>query len=224
MGVNGYAVSDLKGPGDLISDMHARNGTDHPATVLWALVGNDVCDHAHDFEHMTKPSVFRNNTLHALKRLDELLAPGSHVIIQGLIDGRVLYDTMHAITHPVGVPYSDFYAFLNCLETSPCWGWMNDNATVRETTWQHAQALNQVYVDVVKSTNGTFHNFELYYRDPDFDSLFKGWANEGYAVQALIEPVDGFHPSQTGNMLWANDLWNWIADVVCFSSILFLCL
>ena len=43
--------------------------------------------------------------------------------------------------HPLGslnsdVRYEDLYAYLNCLEISPCRGWMNKNATLRDLTSQ----------------------------------------------------------------------------------------
>jgi hypothetical protein len=38
----------------------------------------------------------------------------------GLVDGRVLYDTLHKAMHPVGTTYPAFYDYLNCFDTSPC--------------------------------------------------------------------------------------------------------
>lgn len=49
----------------------------------------------------------------------------------GLADGDLLFDYLHNATHPLGVTYADVYDFLNCLEISPCWGWLNTNDTVR---------------------------------------------------------------------------------------------
>lgn len=41
--------------------------------------------------------------------------------------------------HPLGelnqdVKYKDVYTYLNCLQISPCTGWMNSNATLRDLT------------------------------------------------------------------------------------------
>lgn len=41
--------------------------------------------------------------------------------------------------HPLGalnsdVRYEDLYAYLNCLEVSPCRGWMDKNETLRDLT------------------------------------------------------------------------------------------
>ena len=43
--------------------------------------------------------------------------------------------------HPLGVlnsdvQYKDLYDYLNCLEISPCTGWMNSNETLRDLTSQ----------------------------------------------------------------------------------------
>lgn len=52
---------------------------------------------------------------------DEKIPKGSHVLLSGLADGRVLYDSLFNRTHPIGkyrndVTYEQFYDFLNCLE------------------------------------------------------------------------------------------------------------
>jgi acyloxyacyl hydrolase len=57
----------------------------------------------------------------SLAYLDAHLAPGSYVLFLGLVDGRVLYDTMAKLQHPIGAPYANVYDYLNCLDTNPCW-------------------------------------------------------------------------------------------------------
>ncbi len=42
-----------------------------------------------------------------------------------------------------------FYDFLNCLDASPCYGWMNSNATVRNATQALANRLSAVYPQIV---------------------------------------------------------------------------
>ena len=49
------------------------------------------------------------------------------MVILGLGDGSLLYDNLHADIHPLNVKYESVYNFLNCLEISPCWGWLNSN-------------------------------------------------------------------------------------------------
>ena len=52
------------------------------------------------------------------------------MVVEGVADGRILYNYMHNLTHPIGgMTYSTFYDFLNCVGVSPCWGWMNSNET-----------------------------------------------------------------------------------------------
>lgn len=208
IGVNGARTGAMAPPG-IVNAMHQRNGTDHPALVVYALVGNDVCNGHHTFDTMTTPAEFETNVLNALAYLDETLAPGSYVVFLGLVDGRVLYDTLADQQHPLGVTYSDFYDYLNCIESSPCWGWMNSNETVRDLTWtQHASVLNQVYPKII--SENTFNNFQMAYVPPDFGEIISDWVKAGGQAKDLIEPTDGFHPSQTANELLAEYLWNYL--------------
>ena len=46
------------------------------------------------------------------------------------------------------VTYAHYYDFMNCLQTSPCFGWMNSNAYWRNATTARAEELNQVYSQV----------------------------------------------------------------------------
>jgi len=81
--------------------------------------------------------------------LDNTLPKGSHVVVYGLANGLILFDTLHNHTHPINVTYESFYDFLNCVEVSPCWGWMNSNETVRNISQGIANSLNDVYRDLV---------------------------------------------------------------------------
>lgn len=72
---------------------------------------------------MTTPQEFYKNVVGALELLDEWVAPKSHIVFVGLIDGRILYDTIGERIHPIGslnrdVKYKDFYDFLNCLQVN----------------------------------------------------------------------------------------------------------
>ena len=71
------------------------------------------------------------------------------------------------LTHPIGVPYSDVYDFLNCLQINPCWGWLNSNETVRKFATERAQNLSKVYQKILEER--TFKNFDSQYYD--FPSL-----------------------------------------------------
>ena len=127
-----------------------------------------------------------------------------------LVDGRVLFDTMGSRLHPVGVTYADVYDYLNCLNTSPCWGWMNTNATVRDITTQHAEALSAVYPQLVASQK--YDSFTMHALHLDWHTIFAKWIASGHDVAELIEPVDGFHPSTTGSQLMAEEIWNEVAS------------
>ena len=74
---------------------------------------NDVCNGHLGFSHMTPPDKFEASVLENLATLDATLPPGSHVVLVGMADGRVLWDFMHNRTHPLGVQYVDLYNFLN---------------------------------------------------------------------------------------------------------------
>ena len=100
--------------------------------MIMELVGNDVC--AKSFNSMTNPTKFKENILRLLNYLDETVPAGSHLMIFGLANGKLLYDNLHNSTHPLNVTYEQVYDFLNCLKISPCWGWLNSNETVRNFT------------------------------------------------------------------------------------------
>jgi len=210
IGVNGARVVSMAPPNGIITSMKSRNVTDYPAIVTFALVGNDVCDRYHDFDHMTTPEQFEQSVLDSLQYLDDNLSPGSYVIAVGLADGRILYDVMSNLTHPLGATYADFYDYLNCFDTSPCWGWMNTNSTVRDLTWQRTQELNNVYDKLSKTSKNNYKNFEFLFYDSDFDLIIQQWIKDGHQASDLIEPTDGFHPSQDGNMLLADSMWKWL--------------
>jgi hypothetical protein len=89
------------GPNNVLEAMKARNGTDQPATVIYAVIGNDVCSGHPGTSHMTTPAKFESAVLTALDYLEAHLAPDSHVVFAGLVDGRLLYNTMHAYASPL---------------------------------------------------------------------------------------------------------------------------
>ncbi len=178
----------------------ARDGkTDKPVFLSLALIGNDVCNGHHDISHMTTPEEFYNSTLETLRYVDSIVASGSVVIGVGLVDGRVLYNTLHDQIHPIGsyrndVTYAQMYDYLNCLEISPCFGWLNSNETWRNLTTERAVQLNDAFKSLVAKE--TFNNFNIHYMDAAITEVFKRWVDQGGKPSELLEPVDGFHPSQ----------------------------
>lgn len=200
--VNGARSSAMA---DDIVKSFARNGAkDTPVFISFALIGNDVCSGHHDTSHMTTPTEFYENNLRTFRYVDSKVPPGSILIAYGLVDGRVLYNTLHNRIHPIGslhndITYSQVYDYLNCLDISPCFGWLNSNETWRNITTDRALELNAALKALV--ANETFENFKAYYFDPPVNQAFKYWEDRGGEAWQLIEPVDGFHPNQIANEL-----------------------
>lgn len=211
VGVNGARMTSSD---SLINAMARDKSNDHPALVWLTLLGNDVCNGHVGTDHMTTPEVFYDKAMESLTKLDSLLPPNSYVVSVALFDGELLYDTMHAQQHPLGSSYSEFYDFLNCLEVSPCWGWLNSNSTAREQTTTRAQELDAVYEKILSTESQNFKNFEYIYFKPQWKDMFERFGKE-YGVDALprlIEASDGFHPSQTGNAVFAMDFFKFLEE------------
>lgn len=98
-----------------------------------SLIGNDVCNGRIPTEDaMTTPEEFYTDTLDTLAQLNDTLPRGSNVIITGLADGRILWDTLYNRMHPLGEykqdsTYEDVYTWLECLQVSPCNGWVRNS-------------------------------------------------------------------------------------------------
>ncbi len=200
--VNGARASAMAH--ELVKGFARRGMTDKPVFLTLALIGNDVCNGHHGISHMTTPEEFYNSTLETLRYVDSIVAPGSVVIGVGLVDGRVLFDTLHNQIHPVGsyrndVTYAQMYDYLNCLEISPCFGWLNSNETWRNRTTERAFQLNDAFKSLVAKES--FKNFKAYYMEPAIKEMFRRWIAGGGNASELIEPVDGFHPSQIGQAI-----------------------
>jgi len=158
---------------------------------------------------MTTPAEFEEAVLSSMNYLDTILPNGSHVVFIGLADGRLLWDTLWNRTHPLGVTYESMYNYLNCLGINPCWVWMNSNETVRNLGAVRAAELDAVYGQII--ANYTFENFDMIYFPFPFPEIAKIWKQMGGQQWQLIEPVDGFHPSQISN---------WISGSYLFDQIL----
>jgi acyloxyacyl hydrolase len=180
--------------------------------VIYALIGNDVCDGTPGDKDWTTVAEFQANVLRALDFLHATLPPGSHVAFLGLADGRVLYDTTHTHQHPIGVTYPEVYDFLSCNLCNPCWGWLNTNETWRNATSERAAELSNVY-SLILAANATRYAdvFDMHVLQVDWRSIFTEYTAQGGNIFDLIEPADGFHPSQTGNMLLAEKVWDDLA-------------
>ncbi|RMC05362.1 hypothetical protein DUI87_18551 [Hirundo rustica rustica] len=190
----------------------ARNKLlDNPAIVVYATIGNDVCNGERDtLAHMTTPKEMLSNVVQALRYLDSHLPNGSHVILTGLVDGRFLWDNLHDRYHPLGqlnkdVTYSQLYSFLDCLQVSPCSGWLTPNETLRNLTSERALQLSNVLKEIARSEK--FASFDVFYMDFPLRQTAEEWRKMGGEPWQLIEPVDGFHPSQIAAALGTGITW-----------------
>ena len=205
--VNGARAGAMAG--NIVEGMSRFANRSKPLLVILALIGDDVCNGHAGTASMTTPDAFRASTNKTLAYLDTVLPRGSHVLIVGLADGRLLYDIMHTERHPIGTPYPAFYDYLNCLEVNPCWGWLNSNGTARNETSARARQLNLVYSGlptsiIERQTSGAqvYKNFRMLYTEPNLaanvqEYMDNGILGDGRQRKDCVEPSDGFHPSQT---------------------------
>ncbi len=189
----------------------ARHPDDNPVLVILALIGNDVCNGHPGLDHMTKPKDMYSHTMDTLDYLNQVLPSGSSVIIGGLVDGRILFEYLAHRIHPIGalnqdITYTDLYDYMNCLQISPCFGWMNSNATMRNLTYQRVLQLNQALKEVVG--NFSSDKLKVNYIDTPLPEMIAEWEKEGHQPWELVEPVDGFHPGQAGQALDAKISFN----------------
>jgi acyloxyacyl hydrolase len=203
-GVNGARVSSAAS--ELIPNLKRDQQNDAPVIAFYALIGNDVCNGHPGLTRMTTPAEFHISVLQSLQEFNNTLPAGSHVAVLGLVDGLILYDTMHNQTHPLGIDYTSVYGALTCNGANPCNGWLTANDTLRQLTQQRANNLTAVYDQIISETNGTW-TFDIYRLDLDWIALFQKYVKEYGDARGAIEPVDGFHPSQATHQLLAQIIW-----------------
>eukprot|EP01064_Diplonema_japonicum_P035619 TRINITY_DN7787_c0_g1_i1.p1 TRINITY_DN7787_c0_g1~~TRINITY_DN7787_c0_g1_i1.p1 ORF type:complete len:547 (+),score=100.52 TRINITY_DN7787_c0_g1_i1:53-1642(+) len=214
IGVNGARAHAMN---DIVKSMSRVRGMDSPALVTLSLIGNDVCNgHPDTVAHMTKPADFAKYMAATVEYLDQVLPVGSSVYTTGLVDGRILYDNMADRVHPIShvdhvVKYKDLYTYLNCLQISPCTGWMNTNATLRNVTTERATQLNTAWREEVPKLN--LSNIRVAYMDYPLKAAVAEWNAQGGQTWELIEPVDGFHPNQIANSLFAQQIWKQLLQI-----------
>lgn len=199
----------------IVQSMARNQANDEPLMIVLELVGNDVCSGHPGTSHMTPPQEFYDAELATLRYLDAHIPAGSHVILVGLVDGRFLYDNMHARVHPVGslrgdVTYKNVYDFLECNGVTPCWGWLNSNETWRNATTEHAFLLNAQLQKLAETEN--FTNFDVVYTIYNIQAAAEIVKKDGGQPWQLIEPVDGFHANQLGNAIATEVFWKVLAE------------
>ncbi|UJR23997.1 hypothetical protein I4U23_026963 [Adineta vaga] len=187
---------------------------DVPLLVLYAVVGNDVCNgHPDTIDHMTKVDEMYTNVRTTLTYLDTILPKGSHVLTAGLINGSLFYQHLHDRIHPFGrvgppITYTDVYSYLSCLQISPCNGWLTSNDTLRMLTTQRAVELSEAVRNA--SFSFTPKNYDIDYFQYPFSEVFDKWIAQGGQGWQLIEGVDGFHLNQYGHAAVSDAIWSWL--------------
>ena len=164
---------------------------DQPALVFYSLIANDVCTRGPDLGHITTPDQMRRNVLETLEGLDKRLPNGSHVILIGLVDGRILYDSLHNRIHPIGslrndVTYKQIYDFTNCLQVSLCFGYLNSNETIRNKTSERAAQLSAVLKHVAETSK--YKHFDVYYIDCPSEQVIKVSGSMAETVYTVCSP------------------------------------
>uniref|UniRef100_A0A8D0GSY5 Acyloxyacyl hydrolase n=1 Tax=Sphenodon punctatus TaxID=8508 RepID=A0A8D0GSY5_SPHPU len=201
-----------------ISSMARNQLLDNPAIVIYAAIGNDVCNGKPDtVAHMTTPEQMHSNVMQTLDYLNGHLPKGSHVILTGLVDGRFLWDQLHKRYHPLGqlnndITYEQLYSFLSCLQANPCNDWLSSNKTLRDLTSERALQLSNVLKEIARSKK--YANFDIFYMDFPLVEIAEEWHSRGGEAWQLIEPTDGFHPSQVflknkNVIFWQKALREW---------------
>ncbi|CAF5194759.1 unnamed protein product, partial [Rotaria magnacalcarata] len=199
---------------DIAKTLTRDQQNDVPLLVIYSLVGNDVCNgHNDTIAHMTTYEEMYNRTLTGLAYLDTVLPIGSHVLTIGLANGSILYDLLHDRVHPLGrvgppITYSKVYSYLECLEISPCNGWLSSNDTLRAFTSERAVNLSIAVHDATNTYSPK--NFDSGYLDFPFDQAIQEWISQGGKPWQLIESVDGFHISQYGHAITSDVIWSWL--------------
>ncbi|KAM3822120.1 acyloxyacyl hydrolase [Vipera latastei] len=195
----------------LVQSLARNQQFDKPAIVIFAMIGNDVCNGYPDtLNKMTQPKQMRSSVVKTLFYLDSHLPKGSHVILIGLVNGSFMWDAMHRRYHPLGqlnkdVTYEQFYSFLSCLQINLCNGWLTSNGTLKNLTTERAMLLSNVLKEIAKSEK--YSNFDIFYMDFPLKEIIAMWQKMKGETWQLLEPMDGFHPNQFASALEARILW-----------------
>eukprot|EP00002_Diphylleia_rotans_P012580 TRINITY_DN2460_c0_g2_i1.p1 TRINITY_DN2460_c0_g2~~TRINITY_DN2460_c0_g2_i1.p1 ORF type:complete len:545 (+),score=119.79 TRINITY_DN2460_c0_g2_i1:54-1688(+) len=189
-----------------------------PIILVVAYIGNDVCKRS--LADMTTVEELLPYLENGFTFLNTKLPAGSKVLVNGLVDGRFLWNTLYDKTHPLGVSYEKLYNFLTCTNANPCNTWLSSDEAVRNATTDRAMELSAAIRDYI-AENARRFNFELVYEDFPLDEMIRRANARGISDQMLIEPIDGFHPSLVyGHPILAEYTWeiinrkwpNWIGE------------
>jgi len=194
----------------LVEQIKALGKTDKPYLAFVHYIGNDVC--GDNLGHMTKPAELETQMNAGLQLLDTVAKPNTKVFFVGMVDGRVLWEVMSNLIHPLGVPYRNVYQFLTCSNANPCWTWLNTNETVRNATSFRAAELSETISRIVTQSKGKYKNLELAYKEFPLPEALEYAKKQGIPLAKLIEPMDGFHPSHLGHNIFAELIWEYLQN------------
>lgn len=194
--------------------LRRNSSKDQPMLVFYAMNGNDVCNwHKDTLPYMSSTKVMTDNLMKTINFLNSTLPRGSHLVVIGMPDGRFLWNNVHRRIHPLGrlwddVTYEDMYGFWNCLELSPCFGWLNKNETIRNMTQERANNITLALWQTVNEQRHKWANLDIWMEESPLYDVTRDWVQVGGKIWQLIEPVDGFHPNQYAMALFGRSMWN----------------
>ncbi|GAU99104.1 hypothetical protein RvY_10148 [Ramazzottius varieornatus] len=211
IGFNGARTTDSA---KLTESLKRSPVQDKPGLVMYSYVGNDVCKYHVNpaLSDVTTPAQAVKGLLDTMALLNTKMAPLSHVIVVAIADARILYEGLIDRIHPFGatmedVTFNDFYNWLECLDISPCPGWLTNNATVREGTAQVVRDINAALENFVNENPNRFSNFEMIFVPNPVDEVVAAHVAQGGEPWELVELFDGFHPNQKAHALVAEVVW-----------------
>lgn len=200
LGVNGAKARHLV---EQVGNLSRTLG-DKPVLAFVAYIGNDICKKTLD--QMTKPEEYRQQILDGLAALDKVVPSGSHVMLIGMVDGRILWNVLHDRKHVLGITYAELYEFLWSMNVNPCRTWLTPDAASRDQASERAALLSSILQEIARTRK--YQHFDLAYMPFPTQKLFDEWVAKGKDPAELIEAVDGFHPSHEAHRQLAKMIWN----------------
>ena len=90
---------------------------------------------------------------------------------------------------------------------------MNSNATVRILTQEWADNLTSVYQEIIDDSGIILIMIFIHFRRRNCWIIgLRSVLAEGYHASELLEPADGFHPSQICKALFADWYWKHLEE------------